>query len=61
MSILLKVLSGCALFVAALGFVPAAFAVDALPDARFVGFVQEANNFAIASGRPWFRNQPASG
>lgn len=51
MSILLKVLSGYALFVAALGFVPAAFAVDALPDARFVGFVQEANNFAIASGR----------
>ena len=29
----------------------AAFAVNALPDARFVGFAQEFNDFEIASGR----------
>ncbi len=29
----------------------AAFAVDALPDARFVGFAQQFNDFEIASGR----------
>lgn len=29
---------------------PLAFAVDALPDARFVGFAQAVNDFAIASG-----------
>lgn len=31
--------------------VSAAFAVDALPDARFVGFAQTINDFEIASGR----------
>ncbi|WP_439614126.1 DUF4142 domain-containing protein [Reyranella sp.] len=39
--------------VAALSVLPAgaAFAVNALPDARFVGFAQEFNDFEIASGR----------
>ena len=38
---------------AALSALPAAaaFAVNALPDARFVGFAQEFNDFEIASGR----------
>lgn len=29
----------------------AAFAVDALPDARFVGYAQQINDFEIAAGR----------
>jgi putative membrane protein len=33
----------------ALGISHAALAVDALPDARFVGFMQESNDFEIAS------------
>jgi putative membrane protein len=39
--------------VAALSALPvtAVFAVNALPDARFVGFAQEFNDFEIASGR----------
>ena len=39
--------------VAALTVLPAtaAFAVNALPDARFVGFAQDFNDFEIASGR----------
>ncbi len=28
-----------------------AFAFDALPDARFVGFAQQVNDFEIASGK----------
>lgn len=32
-------------------FSPTALAVDALPGARFVGFVQEANDFEIGSAR----------
>lgn len=31
--------------------VPSAWAVDALPDARFVGFAQAVNEFDIASGQ----------
>lgn len=31
--------------------VPLAFAVDALPDARFVGFAQAVNDFDLASGQ----------
>lgn len=40
-------------FIAALASLPAsvALAVDALPDARFVGFSQAVNEFEIASGR----------
>lgn len=30
---------------------PVAFAVDALPDARFVGYAQQINDFEIAAGR----------
>lgn len=30
---------------------PAAFAVDALPDARFVGYAQQINDFEIAAGQ----------
>ena len=29
----------------------AAFAVDALPDARFVGYAQQVNDFEVAAGR----------
>ena len=32
-------------------YVPSAFAVDALPDARFVGFAQAVNEFDLASGQ----------
>ena len=35
----------------AIGLAHTAFAVDALPDARFVGFVQESNDFVIGSSR----------
>jgi len=33
-----------------ISYAPVAFAVDALPDARFVGFAQAVNDFEIASG-----------
>ena len=39
-----------ALSVASAGFAATAHAVDALPDARFVGFAQAVNDFSIASG-----------
>ena len=39
------------LVLVAVGFAPAAYAVDALPGPRFVGFVQESNDFEIASSR----------
>ena len=32
-------------------YAPLALAVDALPDARFVGFAQAVNDFEVASGR----------
>ena len=51
MSAFLRILSRCAAIFIAIGFAPAAFAVDALPDARFVGFMQEANDFEISAGR----------
>jgi putative membrane protein len=34
-----------------MAYVPSAFAVDALPDARFVGFAQAVNDFEIGSGQ----------
>jgi putative membrane protein len=36
---------------ASLSYASLAHAVDALPDARFVGFAQDVNEFEIASGR----------
>jgi putative membrane protein len=39
-----------ALSAASLGGAATAYAVDALPDARFVGFAQAVNDFGIASG-----------
>ena len=39
-----------ALSVASVGGAVTAHAVDALPDARFVGFAQAVNDFSIASG-----------
>jgi putative membrane protein len=33
-----------------ISYTPSAFAVDALPDARFVGFAQAVNDFEIGSG-----------
>jgi putative membrane protein len=39
-----------ALSVAAIGGAVTALAVDALPDARFVGFAQAVNDFEVASG-----------
>lgn len=50
MSAIVKLISRSAAAILALGISHAALAVDALPDARFVGFVQEANDFEIASG-----------
>src|SRR6478752_559696 len=43
-------LLGIAAAVPAVGTQPA-FAVDALPDARFVGYAQQINDFEIAAGR----------
>lgn len=43
-------LLGIAAAVPAIG-TQAAFAVDALPDARFVGYAQQINDFEIAAGR----------
>jgi putative membrane protein len=37
--------------VASISYVPLAQAVDALPDARFVGFAQTVNDFAIQSSQ----------
>lgn len=37
--------------VAPLSYIPLALAVDALPDARFVGFSQAVNEFEISSGQ----------
>jgi putative membrane protein len=39
-----------ALSAASVGFAATARAVDALPDARFVGFAQAVNEFGVASG-----------
>ncbi|WP_422001064.1 DUF4142 domain-containing protein [Reyranella sp.] len=39
------------LAVAPLAHVPAAYAVDALPDASFVGFAQTVNDFEVQSGQ----------
>lgn len=49
MSVILKLFSRCTVAILAIGISHAALAVDALPDARFVGFVQEANDFEIGS------------
>jgi putative membrane protein len=51
MSALLRLVSRSAVAILAIGITHGAFAVDALPDARFVGFVQEANDFEINSSR----------
>lgn len=40
-----------ALVVLAVGFAQTVYAVDALPGARFVGYVQEANDFEISASR----------
>lgn len=37
--------------VASVSYVPFAQAVDALPDARFVGFAETVNDFAVKSGQ----------
>ena len=37
--------------VASISYIPLAQAVDALPDARFVGFAETVNDFAIKSGQ----------
>ena len=49
MSGLLKFVTLGAVAILAVGTTHIALAVDALPDARFVGFVQEANDFEIGS------------
>ena len=49
MSVILKLATLGASVVLAIGTAGVALAVDALPDARFVGFVQEANDFEIGS------------
>ena len=49
MSAVLKFVTRSAVAILAVGITHIALAVDALPDARFVGFVQEANDFEIGS------------
>ena len=49
MSAILKFVARSAVAILAVGITHIALAVDALPDARFVGFVQEANDFEIGS------------
>jgi putative membrane protein len=49
MSAILKFVTLSAVVILAVGATHAALAVDALPDARFVGFVQEANDFELGS------------
>ena len=49
MSALLKFVTRSAVAILAVGITHIALAVDALPDARFVGFVQEANDFEMGS------------
>jgi putative membrane protein len=51
MSAILKLVALGAVAILAAASTPAALAVDALPDARFVGFVQEANDFELASSK----------
>lgn len=51
MAAILKLVSLSAVAILAIASTPAALAVDALPDARFVGFVQEANDFELASSK----------
>jgi putative membrane protein len=48
---MLKLVSYGVVAILALGITPAALAVDALPDPYFVGFLQQANDFQIDSGR----------
>jgi putative membrane protein len=49
MTPILRFFARSAAAILALGLSHAALAVDALPDARFVGFMQESNDFEIAS------------
>ena len=52
MAALLKLVSyGAAAVLTLVDITPVALAVDALPDAFFVGFMQQANDFQIDSGR----------
>jgi putative membrane protein len=51
MSVILRLVSRSAVAILAIGITHVALAVDALPDARFVGFVQEGNDFEINSSR----------
>ena len=51
MSAILKFFSLGAVAILAVAHTPVALAVDALPDARFVGFMQEANDFEVRSSR----------
>lgn len=49
MTSILRFFARSAAAILAFGISHAALAVDALPDARFVGFMQESNDFEIAS------------
>lgn len=49
MSAILKFVTCNAVAILAVGITHTALSVDALPDARFVGFVQKANDFEIGS------------
>jgi putative membrane protein len=51
MSAVWKLVSSVAAAVLPLGVTTAALAIDALPDANFVGFVQQANDFELDSSR----------
>jgi putative membrane protein len=51
MPTILKLIARSAVAFLVIGIAHSAFAVDALPDTRFVGFVQESNDFTIDSSR----------
>jgi putative membrane protein len=51
MSAIGRLISSVATAVLAVGIATAALAVDALPDAQFVGFIQQANDFELDSSR----------
>jgi putative membrane protein len=51
MTMIVNFIMRSAFVLLAFGLAHTAYAADALPGPRFVGFVQEANDFEIASGR----------
>ncbi|CAN5697619.1 hypothetical protein BH10PSE6_BH10PSE6_06120 [soil metagenome] len=51
MAAIVKFVSSVAAVMLAFGITTAALAIEALPDAQFVGFIQQANDFELDSSR----------